>query len=67
MIEKLTWHDANETKPEDDRTVLLFCRFTYSNPFWMIGWWDGAVWWNSEAASPCLHIVTHWAEPQGPR
>jgi hypothetical protein len=69
MIEKLTWHDAEKKKPTDASTVLLWMRSprAFATPAWDIGWWDGDFWMLCESGGKCAHIVTHWAEPQGPR
>jgi hypothetical protein len=60
--ELLTWHNADETKPDPDISVLC-CR---SNDFF-IGYWDDEIeYWVSNEDNERINGVLYWAEPLGP-
>ena len=60
--ETITWHDATTTKPDSDMTVLC-----WNDGGYFCGYWDdGRAEW-IDCVSGAVAVVTHWAEPEGPK
>lgn len=56
----IRWHDATQSKPDADITVLLWL-----DDEWCSGWWDGQE-WRDAASGGVVRLVTHYADVEGP-
>ena len=62
-VERMTWHPVDLSLPDAEITVL--CWLEPGNE-WFSGWFDGREWIDA-ASGGRMEVVTHWAEPNGPR
>lgn len=58
---KIRWHDASESKPDADITVLLWL----DDGEWCSGFWGGR-WFDSTGMPIEAGRVTHYADVAGP-
>jgi hypothetical protein len=62
-IEEITWHDAQNHKPDPDTSVLC-CR----EEDFFIGYWDDEDnGWISNESGGIISDVLYWADPNGPQ
>lgn len=67
ITETIHWIPTNESLPDCDLTVLIFCpdSISGSDPVWL-GFFDGEV-WRDVSAGHIEETITHWSNiPNGP-